>query len=234
MKRLKVSIIEDDPLTAESITIHLERMGHEVLRSYSSYQALFTEENRLSPDLFLIDIRLRGNQTGIDIARRLHVEGGPLFLFVTSNTDSLTVRKAMETLPIGYITKPVSYQDLFIGIELVRAKMSLAKKGARSIELKKGVKTEWLPLDQILYLEADRSYVKLHLVDDIRVLRQSLSNFMGKFQEDEMIRTHRSYAVNPRKVESITLSKVIIGSAKIPLAPGKREHFSKILSTLQE
>jgi len=233
MKRLKICIVEDEPMVAEGLCVHLQKMEHEVTGTYPSYNACFSDINQISADLYLIDIRLRGEKTGIDIAERLFKEKDSAFLFVTSNTDTEMVRKAMATFPVGYITKPYTYQDLFIGIELARAKINLAKKKVRKIELKNGSVKEWVPIDQLLFVEADRSYIELHLEAGSRVVRQSLGNFMENFREDEMIRVHRSFAVNPAKVESISLSKIIIGDQRIPLAPGKRAHMLDVLRSLQ-
>lgn len=229
MKPLQICIVEDDPLTAESISIHLEKMGHHICGNYSSFDSVFFRPPSQMPDLYLIDIRLRGDKTGVDIAKKLQQEGQTPFLFVTSNTEYETIRKAMQTAPLGYITKPFSYEDLLIGIELVKAKITSPKKKDLKIPLKTGQNIEMLSLQQILYLEADRSYVNIHLEKGIRVLRKPLKNFLEEASHTDIIRVHRSYAVNPHKIECISNGKVIIYGHKIPLAASYRKPLFKLI-----
>ncbi len=232
-KSLRVAIVEDEALIAESIAIQLRKMGHEVVAVYSNYDAVVSALSCQEAELFLIDIRLKGARTGLDVARTLQRKQGPPFLFVTSNTDSDTVREAMETLPLGYITKPVSYEDLFIGLELVKAKISLAGSNGRQIEVRNGQEKDWIQIKSIQFLEAGRSYVTIHLAEGQRVLRRSLGNFIKDFRGSEIIRIHRSYAVNPRMVESVMAGKVIVAGHKLPLGPGYRDHFLRTLHQLK-
>lgn len=234
MNGLRICIVEDEILTAENLGNHLRRMGHEVIGTFSRCETVFDELPRLSPDLFLIDIRLKGPKSGLDLARELNSSYQVPFMFVTSNTDCDTVRKAMEHLPVAYITKPFSYDDIFIGIELSKAKISTGKSGERKIEIRTGYSTEWLALEELLFLEANRSYVRIHLENGSRLLRQSMGNFLKSFEPGEMIRTHRSFAVNPQKVESVSYGKVIVAGHKIPLGRGFRLPFQEALRDLIE
>ncbi len=229
MGGLCIGIVEDELLTAESIAIHLEKMGHKPLGPFTSFDAVLAGLADQRPDLFLLDIRLKGKRTGLDVAHLLKIKYKIPFLFLTSQTDSKTVNQAVAASPMGYITKPFSFEDLFIGIELTKAKLNLGLSSQRKISIRNGYETEWILADDILYLEADRSYVTLYLVDGTRILRQSLGKFLKTFENGDMVRIHRSYAVNPRKVESITMRSVTIRGHQIPLGKQYREQFQQYL-----
>jgi DNA-binding LytR/AlgR family response regulator len=65
------------------------------------------------------------------------------------------------------------------------------------------------------------------------VLRQSMGKLLELFQNEEMARIHRSFAVNPHKVESASASRVIIQGKKLPIGPKHREEFLAWIRELQ-
>ncbi|MCB9235532.1 MAG: response regulator [Bacteroidia bacterium] len=225
MESLRIGIIEDEILIADNIAMHISHMGHEVVGTAGHFQQALELAEGQKPDLLLVDIRLKGSKSGLDVARELMEKHNIPFLFLTSNTDKGTIKRAMETLPLGYITKPFTFDDLFIAIELVRAKIQLGKPKGKKIEIKNGTQIQWVPLNDILYLEAARSYVTIFLVEGSIVLRQPLGNILSDFSAGDMVRIHRSFAVNPTKVESVTGTRVIVAGNKIPIGPGYREEF---------
>lgn len=233
MEGLRIGIIEDEVLTIENISIHLRRMGHCVACTHTNFKEAISQLGAQELDLFLIDIRLKGNLSGLDVAKELNKGPGIPFIFLTSYTDSTTVRNAMELMPAGYVAKPFSYEDLFIAIELAKVKLALGKVESRVIEVKTRYEKECIPVEEVLYLEADRSYVTIHLTGETKVLRQPMGSLLESFQADEMIRIHRSFAVNPRKVEGVTASHVIVAGKKLPLGPGYRKRFRTALAELQ-
>lgn len=233
MEGLKIGIVEDEILIAENIGMHIEDMGHTVSGIAPHFDSAMSLVESRKPDLLLIDIRLKGNKSGLEVAREVKEKYELPFLFLTSNTDRGTLKKALETLPMGYITKPFSYEDLFIAIELVRTKIQLGKEEGRKIEIKNGTQRQWVALNDILFLEAARSYVTIHLKEGNIVLRQALGKLMGDFEAGEMARIHRSFAVNPRNVESVSSTKVIVAGVKLPLGPGYREEFLEWMRKLQ-
>ncbi|MBL4604130.1 MAG: response regulator, partial [Flavobacteriaceae bacterium] len=113
-KKLRIGIIEDEVLIAENITMHLEDMGHVIVGVAGSFDDAISQIKRVTPDLLLVDIRLRGERSGIKIAKELSENYKIPFLFLTSNTDRATIKQAMECFPLAYIRKPFSFEDLFI------------------------------------------------------------------------------------------------------------------------
>lgn len=223
--KLNIGIVEDEVLIAENISTHLEDMGHHIVGVAQSFMEAMVLIKKSPPDIFLIDIRLRGDRNGLEIARELYEQYKIPFMFLTSNTDRATITQAMEYAPIAYIRKPFSYEDLFIAFELAKVKINLSNSNSRKIEIKNGTEIEWIQSNSVLYLEAARSYVTIYLTDRSIVLRQPMGTLLELFEKDEMVRIHRSYAINPKKVESVSNTKVIIPGKKIPIGPSHREEF---------
>ncbi|GAB1444795.1 hypothetical protein MASR2M41_04200 [Flammeovirgaceae bacterium] len=82
-----------------------------------------------------------------------------------------------------------------------------------------------IPLDEILYLEAAGSYLKLITVKEEFSLSQNLSQFIRKNEIPILIRVHRSYIINLNKIDSFDKESVYIKKKKIPISGGYREEF---------
>lgn len=82
-----------------------------------------------------------------------------------------------------------------------------------------------IAIDDILYLKAAGSYLRLITLKDKYSLSQNLSQFMRKNNMPAMIRVHRSYVVNISKVHSFDKKNAYIGKRKIPIGGNFKEKF---------
>jgi CheY-like chemotaxis protein len=85
------------------------------------------------PDLILMDIVLRGGGDGAEAARQIRVATGKPVVFVTARSDPMTLKKARECEPYGYVLKPFGERELLVQIEmaLYRHKMETERALAR-------------------------------------------------------------------------------------------------------
>jgi len=88
MTSINVLIVEDELLIAETIKLYLQERDHKVVGiaiSYDEATALIESER---PDIALIDIRLYGEKSGIDVANFIKKTGRPVpFVIVSSQYD---------------------------------------------------------------------------------------------------------------------------------------------------
>jgi signal transduction histidine kinase len=113
-----VLIVEDEAVVARDLERCVEDMGYEVIASAAtSAEALHLASLR-RPDLVLMDIRLRGDQDGIDTARMLQERHGMPIVYLTAFSDEATLARAAKTLPYGYLVKPFVSADVRCAIEL--------------------------------------------------------------------------------------------------------------------
>src|ERR1700743_736862 len=95
----------------------LKEAGYAVLPlAVSVSQALEILQHE-SPDLVLVDIHLEGEQTGIHLAMILKSRGVP-FVYLSANSDRVTLDKAKATEPYGFLVKPMRKKDLLIMLEV--------------------------------------------------------------------------------------------------------------------
>ncbi|MEQ8301795.1 MAG: LytTR family DNA-binding domain-containing protein [Cyclobacteriaceae bacterium] len=82
-----------------------------------------------------------------------------------------------------------------------------------------------IPIDSILYLKAEGSYLNLVTVSGEFSLSQNLSQFLRKTPFQDLLRVHRSYLINIQKVESFDAEGVWINETKIPVSESRRQEF---------
>jgi DNA-binding NtrC family response regulator len=114
---LKILIVEDELIVARDIRKTLERNGYTITGvSRTAEEAiLLAKEQR--PALVLVDIFLKGNLTGIDLATKLNEENIP-FIYVSANSNQPTLEAAKTTNPYGFIVKPFREKDLLVAIQI--------------------------------------------------------------------------------------------------------------------
>ena len=116
---MKVLIIEDDVLIANYIKYVLEKNEYYVTGIADTTETVADSIKVLCPDIALLDIRLSGGESGIDISGVLDKKDIP-FVYLTANSDRATMSSALKTNPIAYITKPFNEDNVIAAIELLR------------------------------------------------------------------------------------------------------------------
>lgn len=116
--KIKVLIVEDEPLIARDIQKHLASINYETIGiAYRSENALDMLATR-QPDIAILDINIKGSMDGIDIANVINTKHHIPFIYLTSYADKNTLERAKPTLPYGYILKPFDEKDLLTSIEM--------------------------------------------------------------------------------------------------------------------
>ncbi|MBO9729695.1 MAG: sigma 54-interacting transcriptional regulator [Chitinophaga sp.] len=115
----KILIVEDQFVEADYLRLMLSQAGYNVTgmaRSMIQAEEMIKKER---PDFVLLDIFLKGKQTGIDLAPRLADENIPfVYLSANSNEDVLTAAKM--TQPYGFLVKPFREKDLLVTLEIAK------------------------------------------------------------------------------------------------------------------
>lgn len=115
--KTKILIVEDQFIEANNLKLMLKEAGYAVLSMAASVsQALEILRFEL-PDLVLLDIFLEGEQSGIDLAGILRGRGIP-FVYLSANSDKVTLDKAKETEPYGFLVKPYRRKDVLVMLEV--------------------------------------------------------------------------------------------------------------------
>ena len=113
----KIILVEDESAVALDIKQILESSGYEVPFVTSRGEDAVKEAVKLRPDLVLMDITLKGTMDGIEAASKIIILNIPV-VYLTANSDRLTLKRATNVPSYGYVIKPYNHKDLITTIEM--------------------------------------------------------------------------------------------------------------------
>lgn len=127
-KPTRILIVEDEVITATYIESLVTSFGFEVAGMAVSGEEAVIMAKAVSPDLILMDIFLEGEMSGIDAAHEIQQTADIPVVYLTANADQVTVLRARETNPFGYLVKPVNEKELYSNIDTTLQKQKLLKR----------------------------------------------------------------------------------------------------------
>jgi DNA-binding LytR/AlgR family response regulator len=246
MPQVRILIVEDEPLIAEDLRGHLEALGYEVAGHCDNALDAMAEIASAQPDLLLLDINLGDGPDGVQLAEKVRAKHATPFIFVTSHSDKATVERVKPLRPAGFIIKPFDENDLRTQIELALARYASQVEAtatptdaqrsdfviADSIFIRDKGRLVKVPIDEIHYAEADDNYVTLFTPAKKFVITSTLAAVEEKLKSPHMLRIHRSYLVDLRKVTAVEEGYVRIGTQNLPVGKTHKEALMARIRTL--
>lgn len=113
----KILIVEDEFIVANALRLTLEQAGYSVNGIVATVEEADENMKKRKPDLVLLDIRLEGKSSGIDLARRLRAENIP-FIYLSANSSQKVLEEAKTTEPYGFLLKPFREKDLLVTLDI--------------------------------------------------------------------------------------------------------------------
>lgn len=218
---LNCAIIDDEPLAAELLAGYAKKTPFlNLIGVYNSaIDAMRTL--RTSPvDLLFLDIQMP-ELSGLEFATILPPE---IMIVFTTAFDQYAI-DSFKVNTVDYLLKPISYDSFIKAADKALKRYSDRKKAEiysrdRVAYVKSDYKLVRINLDDILYVEGVKDYVKIVLEGNAQPI-QSLMN-MRTFEEflpkPEFMRVHRSYIVHMPKVSVIDRLRLTIGDVLIPVS----------------
>ncbi len=153
MDNYSILIVEDEAITALDVKNFLLGFGFNVVGIVSTGEEAIEQAERIRPDIILMDIVLAGKIDGIAASMTIKERYDIPVIYMTGNADIMTVNRARETAPYGYIVKPINRQNLYSTIDTALHRHYL------ETELKK--KREELETANVTMEEGKERYKKL-------------------------------------------------------------------------
>jgi len=114
----RILVVEDEAIVSADIQDHLTNFGYEVVGTTDSGEDSVRLARELRPSLTLMDIMLSGPMDGAAAAKQIREELRIPVVFLTANSDDVTMFRARDTDPFGYVLKPFEDRSLRIAIEM--------------------------------------------------------------------------------------------------------------------
>ncbi len=115
---LNIVVVEDDNLVVHDLVASLKKLGYNPAKVFSCGEDLLDYLTSGTPDIILVDIELGGELDGIQTATQVRRIKHIPCIFLTSFSDSETVKKILKLEPYGYILKPATNEQLRIAIDI--------------------------------------------------------------------------------------------------------------------
>ncbi|WP_051505395.1 response regulator [Sulfurospirillum arcachonense] len=129
-----ILIVEDQISIANKMKDTLIEYGYKVTGIETSADAAVEHASQNRPDIILMDIKLEGRKTGVDAAKKIWNYYKIPIVFVTSCSDSKTIKSAMLSEPYGYLIKPIKNDELKVTIDIALYKHNYFFKNTDVIE----------------------------------------------------------------------------------------------------
>ena len=149
MSSARILIVEDEYSIAADLERILGRLGYVVVGHAASGEQAIEMASATTPDLILMDIRLKGKLDGVEAAERILASQPVSIIYLTAYVDEETVARAKRTEPFGYLMKPFNEHQLRTTLEMALAKHA-AELGLRQAhaELEQKVRERTAKLQQ--------------------------------------------------------------------------------------
>lgn len=122
MKDIHILIVEDETIIALDMKQCLESFGYIVDEIADNTEDSMMFVKKYSPDIVLMDINLKGKNTGISIVNEIQKKHKIPVVYISSYSDEETLTEVGDTKPYGYIVKPVDEHNLNATIQIALAR----------------------------------------------------------------------------------------------------------------
>ncbi len=211
---MKVLVVDDEQPARERLLGMLERIGgFESCGEASNGVEALTLTEREQPDIVLMDVRMPG-MDGIEAARHLaQLDKPPAVIFATAYGEHAL--EAFETRAVGYLLKPVRQERLEDALKQAtrptRAQLAgLVEEDsptARShICARIRGRLELVPIEEVLYFQADQKYVTVRHQGGEVIIEDSLKSLEDEFGM-RFLRIHRNALISTHHVAGMERSR---------------------------
>ncbi|RZJ69103.1 LytTR family transcriptional regulator DNA-binding domain-containing protein [Flavobacterium sp.] len=240
-----ILIVEDEMIIAANLSLQLTEMGYEVAGIIPRPEEALANIRQRQPDIVLLDINLKSDMDGIDLAHEMQKEFDIAIVYLTANSDEPNFERAKRTNPYAFLSKPYKKLDLQRTIELVANQISRHKSVpvpivnhqetlvlSDCIFIRHHDKMIRLDIKEILYIEAERNYCRIHSKEKKHLLVMTLKDLDEKLPSRHFIRIHRSFIVNISQIDEVALTHVVIARKAIPVSKPLKDELLKRLQTI--
>ncbi len=228
METFKCFIVDDEPLAIHVIEQHLSKFNQLTICGTSTdpVEALGRVKT-LKPDLLFLDIAMP-DISGLEFIESLQHK--PAIILTTAYRDYAVEGFNLHVL--DYLVKPIPLKrfvqaiDKFMDYTLHHSP-GFIPDVANYINVKADRKTIRIELNDILYIEGVKDYVKIVMPGKTVITKISIGNFLKLLPGQQFLQAHKSYIVAKNKITAFTTLDVEIGHTEIPIGRVYRETFLK-------
>ena len=235
---LKCIAIDDEPLALRQITGYISKIPY--LELSATFNNAIDAQQRLTEepaDLIFADLNMP-DLNGVDFVRAL--PDRPMVIFTTAYSEYAVEGFKLDA--VDYLLKPFSFADFSRSAakanslyELRQNRRSEPQETASEatprdkeyISVKADYKVSLVRIAEIIYLESEGEYVRMHLADGSTITTLfRLKNMETALPAESFMRVHRSYIVNLRAIKAYVKGRIFLSDNEyIPIGENYKEAF---------
>jgi two-component system LytT family response regulator len=223
--------IDDEPLALTKLEGFIAKIPDlKLLRTFdNAIEAIgWLKEN--NTDLIFLDIQM-AQLTGIQFIEATKTDAR---IIITSAYDQYAI-KGFELNVTDYLLKPFSFQRFLQAVNRVMEQMAantvkeVTADSEKFIFVKTEYRLERVDIDDILYIEGMKDYLRIICSDKKIMTLQSFSKLEESLPIKRFCRVHKSFIVAIDKIASVERGIIHIAGKRIPVSNTYKEtFFSKI------
>ncbi len=233
MSQIDCMIIDDEPLAHEILEEFVSKFPdlRIVKKCTNAYQAVdFVYKNPV--DIVFLDINMP-EVDGISLLKS--IKNPPLTIFTSAYREYAL--DGFDLNIIDFLLKPFSFARFATAIQKAIERMTLqgsepkevVQSEQNAVFIRSGTKMIRLELAEIMYIEGMKDYLKVYMVNDRLIVKETMKNIEDMLPGDTFIRTHKSYIVSRKFIKSATRNKLEIGGEMIPVGRNYQELVSRFV-----
>lgn len=230
---INCAIIDDEPLAAEMLAGYARKTPFlNLVGVYNSAVEAIRTLRSEPVDLLFLDIQMP-ELSGLEFATILPPE--TLIVFTTA-FDRYAI-DSYKVNTVDYLLKPIAYDNFLKAADkalrrIVDMRKQTAYASDRFIYVKSEYKLVRVNLDDILYIEGVKDYVRIVLGNGTPPIMclMNMRTLEEYLPTPEFLRVHRSYIVHMSKVEAIDRFRFVFGDSYIPISESYKDVVNDYLS----
>lgn len=238
---LRCIAIDDEPLALRQLQSYISKIPTlELVASFSNAldaQQLLARE---SVDLIFVDINMP-DLNGVDFVRSLVAR--PMVIFTTAYSEYAVEGFKLDA--VDYLLKPFGLADFSRAVAKANSlhelrhnqrpasepELEAEPRDKEYISVKADYKVSLVKISEIVYLESEGEYVRLHLADGSTITTLfRLKNMEAALPPERFMRVHRSYIVNLHCIRSYVRGRVYLNDTEyVPIGENYKEAFQRYI-----
>ena len=225
------AIIDDEPLAAGLLESYVKKTPYLDLKGSYNSAILAMKDLRENPvQLLFLDVQMP-ELSGLEFAKILPKETKVIF----TTAFSQYALEGFKANALDYLLKPISYKDFLQSTDKALEWFSICMKQDvykrdRFMLVKSDYKLQRVCLNDILYVEGQKDYVRFYMKSGEKVMSlmsmKKLDDFLPK---PEFLRTHRSYIVHMPEVQLVERFRIVFDDVYVPISDNYKEEVMAFL-----
>ena len=227
---LNCAIVDDEPLALDLMESYVNKTSFlHLVGKYSSAVQAMKELPGKQVDLLFLDIQMP-ELSGLEYSKMV----SPATRIVFTTAFEQYAIDGYRVNALDYLLKPISYADFLQAAHKAVQWFELLQKPREeitSIFVKSDYKLIQIPLDNILYIEGLKDYVKIYEENAPKPILSLMS--MKAVEEllpaSRFMRVHRSFIVQKEKIRVVDRGRIVFGKVYIPVSDSYKQAFQDYL-----